>query len=230
MGTRGDSNEYSQHMFLWRNKQNYPLIIIGIILSRQRTTKVLIRLRRCADWSAPLLFSYGISRFSHDRAHYTTITVSLQKRRVLQEPFRIPACWLAGRSSWMQRQIATSTLTTILVPRSGNLQVSQVRRYIVWAGNRLCVNTVKVLKNWDTRKNCCNYPKIEPFEPRQANLCLRAFRHDKFQLRMPSHSEGPGIWLSVWRFLLTHCLYERAAKILARLRGCAGSPESSLLA
>ena len=35
---------------------------------------------------------------------------------------------------------------------------------------------------------------------------------------MPSHSEGPGIWLSVWRFLVTHCLYERAAKVLARLR------------
>ena len=34
-------------------------------------------------------------------------------------------------------------------------------------------------------------------EPRQANLCLRAFRHDKFQLRMSSHSAGPGIWLSV---------------------------------
>ena len=67
-------------------------------------------------------------------------------------------------------------------------------------------------------------------EPRQANLCLRAFRHDKFQLRMPSHSEGLGIWLSVSRFLLTHCLYERAAKVLARLRGCAGSPEPSLLA
>ena len=68
------------------------------------------------------------------------------------------------------------------------------------------------------------------YEPRQANLCLRAFRHDKFQLRMSSYSEGPGIWLSVWRFLLTHCLYERAAKVLARLRGCAGSPEPSLLA
>ena len=67
-------------------------------------------------------------------------------------------------------------------------------------------------------------------EPRQANLCLRAFRHNKFQLRMPSHSAGPGIWLSVWRFLLIHCLYERAAKVLARLRGCAGSPEPSLLA
>ena len=46
---------------------------------------------------------------------------------------------------------------------------------------------------------------------------------------MPSHSEGPGIWLSVWRFLLIHCLYERAAKVLARLRGCSGSPEPSLL-
>ena len=38
---------------------------------------------------------------------------------------------------------------------------------------------------------------ISVYEPRQANLCLRAFRHDKFQLRMPSHSEGPGIWFSV---------------------------------
>ena len=47
---------------------------------------------------------------------------------------------------------------------------------------------------------------------------------------MPSHSERPGIWLSVWRFLLTHCLNERAAEVLARLRGCAGSPEPLLLA
>ena len=47
---------------------------------------------------------------------------------------------------------------------------------------------------------------------------------------MPRHSEGPGIWLSVWRFLLTHCFYERAVKVLARLRGCAGSPEPLLLA
>ena len=51
-----------------------------------------------------------------------------------------------------------------------------------------------------------------------------------FNCACPSHSEGPGIWLSVWRFLLIRCLYERAAKVLARLRGCAGSPEPSLLA
>ena len=36
-------------------------------------------------------------------------------------------------------------------------------------------------------------------EPRQANLCLHAFCHDKTAaewLRMPSHSERPGTWLS----------------------------------
>ena len=38
----------------------------GITLSRQWTTKALIRLRGWAGWSAPLLFAYGKNRFSHD--------------------------------------------------------------------------------------------------------------------------------------------------------------------
>ena len=33
----------------------------SIILSRQRTTKALIRLPGCGGWSAPLLFAYGIN-------------------------------------------------------------------------------------------------------------------------------------------------------------------------
>ena len=41
-----------------------------IILSRQRITKTLIRLRRCAGLSASLLFAYNINRFSHDVAHF----------------------------------------------------------------------------------------------------------------------------------------------------------------
>ena len=40
-----------------------------IILSWQRTTKVLIRLRECACWSVPLLIAYGKNGFSHDVAH-----------------------------------------------------------------------------------------------------------------------------------------------------------------
>ena len=42
---------------------------IRIILSKQWTTKALIRLHRCADWSALLLFAYGIKQVSHDMAH-----------------------------------------------------------------------------------------------------------------------------------------------------------------
>ena len=64
---------------------------------------------------------------------------------------------------------------------------------------------------------CFQFNSYTVFVTRQANLCLRAFRHDNFLLRMPSHSEEPGIWLFVWRFLLTHCLYERAVEVLARI-------------
>ena len=42
----------------------------GVTLSNQRTRKALIRLRGCAGWSAPLLFAYGINRFSHDVAQF----------------------------------------------------------------------------------------------------------------------------------------------------------------
>ena len=50
------------------------------ILSRQRTTKALIRLRGCASWSAPLLFAYGINRFSHDVAQMYTCRCELVPR------------------------------------------------------------------------------------------------------------------------------------------------------
>ena len=46
----------------------------GIMLSRQQTTKVLIRLRECAGWSVPLLFAYNTNRFSHNVVHITKIT------------------------------------------------------------------------------------------------------------------------------------------------------------
>ena len=56
----------------------------GIILSKQRITRALTRLRRCAGWSAPLLFAYGYNRFSHDvapslyykKTRYVTMTLS----------------------------------------------------------------------------------------------------------------------------------------------------------
>ena len=49
--------------------ENMDITIKGIVLSRQWTTKALIRLRGCAGWSVPFLLAYGINRFSHDVAH-----------------------------------------------------------------------------------------------------------------------------------------------------------------
>ena len=51
---------------------------IDIILSKQRTTKALIRLRECADWSAPLLFAY-------DRRHVFSCPGSYGKLNILMQ-------------------------------------------------------------------------------------------------------------------------------------------------
>ena len=49
----------------------------GIIPSRQLTTKVLIRLHKCAGWSAPLLFAYDINRFfSWHRSYVVSCQIS----------------------------------------------------------------------------------------------------------------------------------------------------------
>ena len=57
---------------------------IGIVLSKQRKSKALIRQRRYADWSAPLLFAYGIRHvFSWSgsyKSHFTWSVVQFSKR------------------------------------------------------------------------------------------------------------------------------------------------------
>ena len=45
-----------------------------MMLSRQRTTKALIRLRGCTVWSAPLLFAYGKAGFLMTWLNYTRTT------------------------------------------------------------------------------------------------------------------------------------------------------------
>ena len=58
--------------FATRQDSNWLLDLssVGIILSRQQTTKALIRLRECAGWSAHLLFAYGINRSSSWHGSY----------------------------------------------------------------------------------------------------------------------------------------------------------------
>ena len=62
----------------------------GIILSKQRTTKELIRLRGYAGWSAPLIFGYCINRLSHDVAQIcwtSDISLRISWRIALQFPW-----------------------------------------------------------------------------------------------------------------------------------------------
>ena len=92
--TRWDSNRPAQLMRLarvlkFRLDQVYPPMSgvrndnihhlhrssRGNILSRQQTTNMLIRLRECTGWSAPLLLAYGINRFSHDMAQMYPISI-----------------------------------------------------------------------------------------------------------------------------------------------------------
>ena len=46
-----------------------------MILSKKPMTKVLISLRRCAGWSAPLLFANIEDRFSHVEAQIIVLCI-----------------------------------------------------------------------------------------------------------------------------------------------------------
>ena len=45
---------------------------------------MLIRLHGCAGWSVPLLFAYGINRFSHDLAHLASLLCALRVAKASQ--------------------------------------------------------------------------------------------------------------------------------------------------
>ena len=167
----------------------------------------LVKLRECTGWSESSPDALAIHKFWCAPAHF----IISEKGKM----FDVKKLVLPMQTQFIHLKYVGRWLNWVLkADRNWKKGEAEGKNYgaLLWSRTRLIPS------------RCTSY------EPRQANLCLRAFRHDKFQPRMPSHSEGPRIWLSVWRFLLIHCLYERAAKVLARLRGCAGSPEPSLLA
>ena len=67
---------------------------------------------------------------------------------------------------------------------------------------------------------------IEPSHEIMALLVLRK----PIQTRMRSHPVGLDVWFLVGPFVYFHTSCVRTAKALARLPGCAGSPEPSLVA
>ena len=67
------------------------------------------------------------------------------------------------------------------------------------------------------------------FEPAHETVALFVLRKLILQTRMRSHRVGLDVWFLVGPFVYFHTLCVRIAKALARLRGCAGSPELSLV-
>ena len=68
---------------------------------------------------------------------------------------------------------------------------------------------------------------LETFRPSHEIMILFVLRKLILQTRMHSHPVGLDVWFLVGPFVHTSCV--RTAKALARLHGCAGSPETSLV-
>ena len=66
--------------------------------------------------------------------------------------------------------------------------------------------------------------------PAHEIMTLFVLRKLILQTRMRSHQMGLDLWFLIEPFVYFHTLCERTAKALARLRGCAGSPDPSLVA
>ena len=68
------------------------------------------------------------------------------------------------------------------------------------------------------------------YEPAHEILAIFFLRKLILQTSMCSHPVGLDVWFLVWPFVYFHTSCVRTAKALARLRGCAGLPELSLVA
>ena len=73
-------------------------------------------------------------------------------------------------------------------------------------------------------------PIISPFDPAHEIMALFILRQLILQTCMGSHLVGLDVWCLIGPFVCFHTSCVRTAKALARLRGCAGSPEPSLVA
>ena len=81
---------------------------------------------------------------------------------------------------------------------------------------------ITMLKSWKKKK--------KTFEPAHEIMVLFVLRKLILQTRMRSHPMGLDVWFLDGPFVYFRTSCVRTAKALARLRGCAGSPEPSLVA
>ena len=72
------------------------LDLAGIDIIFVRTTKALIRQHGCTGWSVPFLSAYGISRISHDEAHFildlASVDIILYRQGTTKALIRLRGC------------------------------------------------------------------------------------------------------------------------------------------
>ena len=88
-----------------------------------------------------------------------------------------------------------------------------------WSESSLGAHAILIVLSWGGSN-----------EPSHEIMTLFVLRKLILQTRMRSHPVRLDLWFLVGPFVNFHTLRERKAKALARLRGCAGSPEPSLVA
>ena len=76
---------------------------------------------------------------------------------------------------------------------------------------------------------CINFPNLKN-EPSHEKTDLSVVQFEILQTHMRSLWKRSEVWLFAWSFHYIPILCERTAKALARLRGCTGLPEPSLVA
>ena len=88
-----------------------------MLLSIKRITKALIRLHRCAGWSAPLLFATAVNWFSRDEAHYILTRFILMDYHIHIETISMEFsfCILRGYQSKFQEHDVFPSLKIVFI-------------------------------------------------------------------------------------------------------------------
>ena len=131
--------------------------MVIILLSRQRTTKALIRLSRCAGWSVPLLFADGINRFSHDVA---LLEVHLNFQDVgIRFTAKTSNVWAKITDYWCYRLYSVLSLTLQLErhSREDGWRMSGVVLTGVWVEFSIGIHYLHpAFPHWSDTRRCEN--------------------------------------------------------------------------
>ena len=123
--------------------------------------------------------------------------------------------WPSGQHSWLQ--IMGSRVRISIFPNLNTVE---------WDGKHQLIHPQHAKQS----VKCCFSPATTmTFEPAHEIMVLSV--HELIlQTRMRSHPVGLDVWFFAGPFICFHTSCVRTAKALARLHGCAGSPEPSLVA